>query len=176
MSQAALDRGLSGIGLTEHDIWWPDEDVDRLQTRFPGLVIMRGVEHSSPDGHFLLFLPEPELAGLPKYCPAKLLIPAVHDLGGIAIWAHPFRWEQDIPTWIEEARPDGMEVASSNMDRVVQDIARGFALKHNIMMFQNTDAHSHRTIGTFANDFPAIFSGVADFISFVQEQNRALLT
>jgi len=175
MCQAALERGLTGIGLTEHDVWWPAEEIDRLQAHFPTLVIMRGIEHSSPDGHFLLYLPEPERAEIPSYCPARVLIPAVHDLGGIAIWAHPFRWEQDIPIWIKEARPDGMEVASSNMDRVVQDIAMGFAVKHNIMMFQDSDAHHHKTIGAFANDFPESFSGVADFIRYVREKNKELV-
>ena len=168
----AIDRGLSGIALTEHDLWWPRKKIKKLRKKFQELTIMRGVEHSSPDGHFLLFLPDPDNSTIPRYCPAHILIPTVRDQGGITIWAHPFRWHGDVPYWLEVVQPDGMEVASSNMDSKAQAMARAYAETHNIMMFQNTDAHHHRALGKFVNDFPKEFKRVENFIRFVRERNR----
>ena len=59
MCLKAVEAGLSGIALTEHDVWWPLTDIQELQHRFPQLTIMRGIEYSCPEGHFLVFLPDP---------------------------------------------------------------------------------------------------------------------
>jgi predicted metal-dependent phosphoesterase TrpH len=127
MCQRAVEAGLAGIALTEHDVWWPLTDIQELQHKFPQLTILRGIEYTCPEGHFLVFLPNPENGEIPGWCSVLDLIPLVHNYGGIVIWAHPFRFSSKWPKWLKHVRPDGMEVASSNMHRQAEAKARKVA-------------------------------------------------
>jgi predicted metal-dependent phosphoesterase TrpH len=121
--RAAMERGLDGIAVTEHDLWWPVAKLEALRKKFSDLIIIPGAEYSSPDGHFLVFLPELETAELPPGLGVLELLPEIHAHGGIVIWAHPFRWRKTIPGWLHDVALDGMEVASNNMDSLAQTSA-----------------------------------------------------
>lgn len=168
MCRRAVEAGLSGIALTEHDVWWPKADVKELEHRFPELTIMRGVEYTSPEGHFLVFLPNPENGELPAWRSVMELIPMVHHLGGIVIWAHPFRFDKRRPTWLDHVRPHGMEVASSNMHRKAETMAKRVAAQQGIMTFNNSDAHHVSSIGRYGNELDVPLTRVEDFITYVR--------
>jgi len=152
MCSEAIKAGLSGIGLTEHDRWWPQLRLDRLRTAFPDLAIFRGIECSSAEGHFLLFLPE-GASGEIGPAPLSRLAPKVRDLGGIVIWAHPFRYDRSIPSWLGDVPLDGIEVASTNMDQRANNLSLQIARTHGILALQNSDAHAPNAIGTYSNAF-----------------------
>ena len=168
MCQRAVDSGLAGIALTEHDLWRPPSEIKELEQRFPELTIMRGMEHSCPEGHFLVFLPNPENGDIPAWCSALDLIPLVHNYGGIVIWAHPFRFSSKRPSWLKHAQPDGMEIASSNMDRQAEARAKKIAAKKNILTFRNSDAHDAFIVGRYGNELDIELTSVEDFITYVR--------
>jgi predicted metal-dependent phosphoesterase TrpH len=168
MCQRAVDSGLAGIALTEHDLWRPPSEIKELEQRFPELTIMRGMEHSCPEGHFLVFLPNPENGDIPAWCSALDLIPLVHNYGGIVIWAHPFRFNSKRPSWLKHAQPDGMEIASSNMDRQAEAMAKKIAAKKNILTFRNSDAHDAFIVGRYGNELDIELTSVEDFITYVR--------
>jgi predicted metal-dependent phosphoesterase TrpH len=168
MCLKAVEAGLAGIALTEHDTWWPATGLKRLQERFSELLILRGIEYSCPEGHFLVFLVNPENATLPARSSALDLIPRVRDHGGITIWAHPFRFSNTWPNWLDLAPPDAMEVTSSNMGRRAETMARILAAEKGIMMFRNSDAHHASILGRYGNELDTSLAGVEDFITYVR--------
>jgi len=176
MCLKAVEAGLAGIALTEHDLWWPSPEIERLQERFSELVILRGMEYSCPDAHFLVFLPKSEKRRLPGWCSALDLIHRVHDHGGIAIWAHPFRFSKTWPHWLDRARPDAMEVASSNMGQWAETMARKLAAEKEIMIFRNSDAHHVSTLGRYGNEWDISLASVDDFINYVRKHADAKTT
>ena len=169
MCQRAVDSGLAGIALTEHDFWRPPSEIQELQQRFPQLTIMRGMEHSSPEGHFLVFLPNPENGDIPGWCSVLDLIPLVHNYGGIVIWAHPFRFSSKRPNWLNHVQPDGMEVASSNMHRQAEAKAKKFAADRGIVTFHNSDAHDAFIVGKYGNELDIHLTCVEEFIDYVRK-------
>ena len=172
MCQRAVEKGLAGMALTEHDFWWPLSEIQKLQQRFPELTIMRGMEHSCPEGHFLVFLPNPENGAIPGWCSVLDLIPLVHNYGGIVIWAHPFRFSSKWPNWLKQVRPDGMEVSSSNMHHRAEDKARRVAKARGILTFHNSDAHDAFIVGRYINELDIRLTCVEDFIAYVRKQEN----
>jgi len=170
MCQRAVDSGLAGIALTEHDVWWPLADIEKLRDRFPELTIIRGIEYSCPEGHFLVFLPDPENGNLPGWRSVVDLIPLVRHHGGIVIWAHPFRFSSRRPNWLIHVQPDGMEVASSNMHRQAEAKARKFAADRGIVTFHNSDAHDAFIVGKYGNELDIHLTCVEEFIDYVRKQ------
>ena len=170
MCQRAFEAGLEGIALTEHDLHWPLAEIQKLQQRFPGLTIFRGMEHSCPEGHFLIFLPNPENGDIPGWCSVLDLIPLVHNYGGIVIWAHPFRFSSKRPSWLKHAQPDGMEIASSNMHRQAEAMAKKIAAQRGILTFRNSDAHDAFIVGRYGNELDIKLTCVEDFITHVRKR------
>ena len=170
MCQSAVDSGLAGIALTEHDFWRPRSEIQELQQRFPQLTIMRGIEHSCPEGHFLVFLPNPENGRIPWWCSVLELIPLVHNYGGIVIWAHPFRFSSKRQSWLKHAQPDGMEIASSNMHRQAEAKASKVAAERAILTFRNSDAHDAFIVGRYGNELEIQLTNVEDFITYVRQR------
>ena len=172
MCQRAIKAELTGIALTEHDFWWPLTDMQELQYKFPQLTILRGIEYTCPEGHFLVFLPNPENGDIPSWCSVLDLIPLVHNDGGIVIWAHPFRYSSKWPKWLNHVRPDGMEVASSNMHRQAEAKARKVAADKGILTFYNSDAHDAFIVGKYINELDIRLTCVEDFITYVRKQKN----
>lgn len=170
MCQRAVEKGLAGIALTEHDFWRPPSEIQELQQRFPELTIIQGMEHSCPEGHFLVFLPNPENGDIPGWCSVLDLIPLVHNYGGIVIWAHPFRFSSKRPSWLRHAQPDGLEIASSNMHRQAEAMAKRIAVQRNVLTFRNSDAHDAFIVGSYGNELDIQLTCVEDFITYVRKR------
>lgn len=166
--ETAVEAGLAGIALTEHNVWWPLDEVERLRRSFPDLTIFRGLECGCPEGHFLVFLPEIANEKPYEWCSVLDLIHAVHNLGGIVIWAHPFRYDRTWPDWLSCARLDGMEITSSNMDHEACSLARNAAAEKGIMVFNNSDAHHADFLGRYGNELNIVLDSVEDLIRYVQ--------
>lgn len=169
MCLTAVAVGLAGIALTDHDVWWPPADLEKLQRRFPELAIIRGIECSSPEGHFLVFLPYPEKVKLPIWSSVVNLIPYVQDHGGIVIWAHPFRFNASWPQWLDRVQPDGMEISSSNMHRQAEAMAKKLAAERGILTFRNSDAHIANILGRYGNKLDSPLTGAEDLISHIHQ-------
>jgi predicted metal-dependent phosphoesterase TrpH len=168
MCREAIKMGLAGIGLTEHDKWWPTPKLERLQTAFPDLTIFRGIECSSAEGHFLVFLPED--TSIEEVGPGTLyhLAPKVRNLGGIVIWAHPFRYDRSMPLWLGHVVLDGIEVASTNMDEKANDLSLQVARALGIVKFENSDAHDANSIGAYGNTYPCRLKDNRELTEYVR--------
>lgn len=88
LAAEALQRGLTGINITEHDRLWDAYKLNEYRQRHPGLFINNGMEVSTDLGHMIV-------VGLKQYVPgirrAEELRRVLDDVGGFMAVAHPFR-------------------------------------------------------------------------------------
>src|SRR5262249_59826314 len=95
---ARAPRRLDAICFTEHRLFPADPELDRryaeLTERF-GVMVFKGIEADTNLGHLLLFGVTREVLRRfdlsTRMLKSDTLIELVHDGGGIAIPAHPFR-------------------------------------------------------------------------------------
>lgn len=172
MLQKAIQVGLSGIALTEHDTWWPRSELRSIRQKFPDIVIFDGTEISCEEGHFLVFLPESSARYRIENCSIVKLRQIVDGHGGIIIWAHPFRYSKDIPSWLRYVKPDAMELKSSNMDDNASAMAYRVACEHGIPVLANSDAHHASTLGRFYNKLHAHLSNNNDLIRMIRGSKK----
>lgn len=89
--EQAIEIGLDGIAITEHYYFGASEEVERLSEKYKDkLVIIRGVEFSTRQGHCLVFGVDTDRL-FKKDVEMDDLINTVESLGGIAIPSHPYR-------------------------------------------------------------------------------------
>lgn len=87
----ALEAGLDGIAFTEHYSYGASEPVETLREKYGGeILILRGVEFSTLEGHCLVFGVDTDRFGF-RYPPVSELIRAVTERGGVVVPSHPYR-------------------------------------------------------------------------------------
>ncbi|MEE9913645.1 MAG: PHP domain-containing protein [Deltaproteobacteria bacterium] len=172
----AVSAGLSGIALTEHGMRWPDAEFDKLvrQAAARGLVMINGQEIHARDvrgrseGEYLLF-------GLKRSVTetrtAADLLKTVHDEGGIAIAAHPYKLSRGgrshyygagdliykLPLdGIELFHPDHGEPAMKKVQKAMDELK--------IPGTGGSDAHKILNIGSHVTLFENRITGEEDFI------------
>ena len=87
----AIERGLQAIVFTEHYSYGASEPVEDLGARYgASILILRGVEFSTAEGHCLVFGADTDRLSL-AYAPVEELVAAVNRGGGVVIPSHPYR-------------------------------------------------------------------------------------
>lgn len=91
--ERAISLGLDGVAFTEHNSFLASEPVEKLKEKYgKRVLIIRGAEYSSADGHILLFgIDERTINALGRHAPAIDAVRAANEAGGAAVVAHPFR-------------------------------------------------------------------------------------
>ncbi|MGI6621445.1 MAG: CehA/McbA family metallohydrolase [Bacillota bacterium] len=92
--EAAIEKGLDGICVTEHQSLYASRPFDELKKDYPSLVVLRGVELSTDAGHMLVYgIDDAEWNdwGKDRSVNGQELIDRVRKLGGVAIPAHPWQ-------------------------------------------------------------------------------------
>jgi predicted metal-dependent phosphoesterase TrpH len=87
----AIESNLHGIAFTEHYSYEASEPLECLKEKYRDkIMIFRGVEFSSLEGHCLIFGVNTDRLSI-KFAPVKEIVQLVNEEGGIAIPSHPFR-------------------------------------------------------------------------------------
>jgi len=150
MAYEACLRGLHVLAITDH--LKLHEDISQMKFRnyfmrcskinVKGLTIIPGVEVSSLDGDIVCLLPSfrlpPDSTIVRGGDPANETIDAIHDLGGLALAAHPFG-KRGVAEKLLELKFDGMEV--ENLTPVKYRGNSGLAL------VGSSDAHTRLGLG-----------------------------
>jgi predicted metal-dependent phosphoesterase TrpH len=91
MVARAISVGLGGIAFTEHYSYEVSEPLERLKEKYSeALLIIRGVELSTAEGHCLVFGVNTDRLSL-SLAPLEKVVRVVSEVGGIVIPSHPFR-------------------------------------------------------------------------------------
>lgn len=168
----AVELGLSGIVITEHDALWSEEELDELRAAAPELVVLGGCEVSGRQGHVLVY----GISDLTKLAPGvgwAELCDEVHRQGGVAVAAHPNRFGQDFDACLARtcAQLDGIEVMSKNMDHELRHRTAQI-LKANPLFttLGNSDAHEIHQLATCVTDFDAEIRNSGDLVAAIRER------
>jgi len=167
---------LDGICLTDHDFFWPAEEVRDLARRHDFLVLP-GCEINTDNGHVLVFGLERYVFGLHK---PDFLVDAVRKRDGVIIAAHPYRRRfLEDPGHLPEARREMLDRASGDgffgsCDAIEGINGRGNVAQNQfsqdlgdrlgIRMTGGSDAHRVEQIGTAATKFEREITGLDDLI------------
>jgi len=92
----AISKGLHGLAFTEHYSYDASDFADGLREKYKGkIMIFRGVEFSSADGHCLVFGVNTDRLFI-KNASMEEVIRVVNEKGGVVIPSHPFRGSNSV--------------------------------------------------------------------------------
>lgn len=171
MAATALERGIDGIVITDHDYLWPDDEIEALQTQFPSLKILRGIEVSTAQGHALAYgLSPAETTQLYLQMPLAELTQIVHSVDGIVVLAHPTRYDDDIPSEVYHSDIDGVEALSLNVRMYMERAIQSLSSQLDVPCIAGTDAHAADAVGFYGTDFDDPIRTEKDLVAAVKAQ------
>jgi predicted metal-dependent phosphoesterase TrpH len=163
MIQEAMQIGLDGICLTDHNFMWNQEESDRLRQKH-GFLILTGNEVTTDQGHMVAFgLDRP--MGRRGIVKLEELRKAVDDADGFLIVAHPFRGfltfgVGKLGLTVEKAsrRPffsivDAVETLNGKVTAEENRFAAKVANYLKLPVTGGSDAHAVSEIGCYATAF-----------------------
>lgn len=163
----AIRLDLYGIAFTEHYSFEASEAAEKLREKYHGkIMIFRGVEFSSEDGHCLVFGVNTDRLSI-KYAPAEELVRVVNEHGGVVIPSHPFRGGNSIGEKIEQVKGfcaiegyNGYSHHSHNIKAV------STAEKLRLPYTGGSDAHESKEVGACYTEFndPVTYSNFIELL------------
>lgn len=165
----ALDVGLDGVCITEHDTSWEEEALRALSggTR---LRLFAGVEVSTEWGDVLVFGLE---GGGPRAGSVEELRRMVDQSGGVMIAAHPFRRYSvvGVALDVEEACRwpllhfvDAAEVFNGISTRREVELAQGVLARLGLRGVGGSDSHAPHTLGACYTRFEGPLADVRELV------------
>ncbi|RRJ28861.1 PHP domain-containing protein [Halocatena pleomorpha] len=143
--EAAVNRGLDGIAVTNHDTL---EGVSAVQAAAPSaLRVIPGVEVTTSQGHLLaLGVKTPPAPDDPLP-----VIERVHEQGGVAVLSHPFDRLREAYTTDLDAIAAAVDAVEATNSRCLLSWDNGraqtFAQTHGLPRTGGSDAHFPMEIG-----------------------------
>lgn len=145
VAEAAVEAGLDGIAVTDHDTVANVNAVKRAAP--PELDVYTGVEVSTTAGHLLAIGVDTP----PPQTDLETVVDHVHTVGGFAIPAHPFDSLREncgdrLHSILDQI--DAVEVANSRCVRErFNREATAFAVRHGLAETGGSDAHFPFEVG-----------------------------
>ena len=135
---------LDGFALTDHNVMSGSDESVALG-REEGLVVVRGVEVSTSEGHVLAYgLASPVMSGMT----IEETIDAIHAGGGVAVAAHPRRFPSGMGLARAMAAPfDAIEVMNGGSSPRANDAAKHAAASFRKSQTGGSDAHRLEEVG-----------------------------
>ena len=162
---SAKEMGLSGVCITDHDshVLYPQAE---MLSKESGLVVIVGWEYTCREGHLLVF-GAPKLKRTQMPMPLGNVLNKIKSHGGIAIAAHPFRWDNPhMGNAIKDhvSLLDGIEAFNGGATAEENLFAYNFAKENELPILGGSDAHHVLRIGRFVTEFSRPVKNETDFI------------
>jgi predicted metal-dependent phosphoesterase TrpH len=167
----ALEVGLDGLVITEHDWLWTEDELEELRASTKSLVVLAGVEVTTEEGHFLAYGVRDPFR-IPRGISVVELCREIHRQEGAVVAAHPFRWAQPFETILSEKKPelDGMELMTNHMDEECRRLAADTFRRHTLCGLGSSDAHHLETVGICYTQFEAAIRTSRDLIQAIRSR------
>ena len=146
----AQSKNLDGVCITDHETMAAGHMLQEgLQSN--GLVVIIGMEYTTPSGDFLLFGPfEKLLPGLS----ARELLQVVNHANGVAIAAHPFREGRSTDeNLILEGHCSIIEGVNGRDNGYSKKMASQWEKDYGVRLVGGSDAHSVEELGKVVTSF-----------------------
>ncbi|HDH41206.1 MAG TPA: PHP domain-containing protein [Candidatus Altiarchaeales archaeon] len=169
MVRYAKKIGLDGIAITDHNVI--DGAIKALRYNSEDFTVIPGIEVSSKEGH-ILGLGITEL--IERAIPAEEVVERIHELGGIAIAAHPYdRFRSGVGDLIYKIDFDAIEVINGRTILTTRDM-RKIAKNIKLPKVGGSDAHSLDELGSVSivvdNDpIESILKGNVEIVADVKK-------
>ena len=173
---SARQAGLSGVIITEHMQYWPDDAWAALQRQAGELTVFRGVEVYGADGlHYLVFGLVSRLP-LDRRLPLRTLAEIVHAEHGFIALAHPFHSQHTVlPEEISVL--DGIEVMSPKMPTdALQRPCRDLAQRCQAVTIAGSDAHATPGVGMYGIELSRRVQTEVELIQELQANRFSLFS
>lgn len=154
--QISRDLPVHAVVITEHDVLWPREELEELQSQTDGQFrFFRAVEVSTDVGHILAYNLSEE-SDITVGMPLAKLARIAREEGAALVMAHPGRFTAAVPEPPSEAWQQiaAVEVMSNNIHVSQIPVVRQAVGALNKPMVANSDAHDEEIVGLYATEFP----------------------
>jgi predicted metal-dependent phosphoesterase TrpH len=160
---AAVEKGLGCIAITDHNSFAAYELV-----KDNGKVMaIPGIEVSSKDGHILAYGIDRDI---PRGMSIKETIDAIHDAGGVAFAAHPYRWWSGLGEDNTLANDfDGTEARNGRSTASSNKRSEALAARIGKPVSAGSDAHDPEHIGEGIVELPDGITTWQDALKAVME-------
>lgn len=163
----ARTAGLDAVCITEHDYQWEPGELADLNRQSGGLLVLAGLEVSAREGHFLVYgLPETDAVGPGITLRDLLAVVTRHEAAIVA--AHPYRWDQDFDTIVEEHGPaafHAIELVSNNVTTQTRLKSEALLSRYPVAATGSSDAHSPDIVGCYRTAFSRPIRSISDFVA-----------
>ena len=141
--ERAKELGFGCIAITDHNSFASFEDVKDCTD----IIFVPGEEVGSADGHIIALGIDREI---PKHLSIPETIDLIHEAGGIAIAAHPYRWwtglgEKNTLKYAEKF--DGIEGLNARSTKKHNTLSLKLATENGKCITAGSDAHKPGPIG-----------------------------
>jgi len=158
--------GLAGAVITDHDVLWPEDELERLREDFPSVAFYRGIEVTSQGCH-LVVVGLDRQDGLRRGTPVEEVVRIAHAQGAAVILAHPYR-DAD-PDVLPLDGIDAVEVGSTSFTRPEAARARALARRLGKPEVASSDAHALSRIGWAYTVFPRLPADEKELAAMVRD-------
>jgi len=161
--EMALERGMGCIAITDHNTV---EAYDLVKGN-GRVIVIPGVEVSSAEGHILAYGISVDI---PRDLPVKETIDLIHDAGGVAFAAHPYRWWSGLgEANVVNNGFDGIEALNSRSVKRDNMRSRRLAEGSGKPISAGSDAHVPEHVGDGYVELPDDISCWEDALRAVME-------
>lgn len=158
---AAKAAGLDGIAITDHHHTCNHEN-DLIAAAFQneGMLVIRGCEYSTANGHLLIFGVDVDKLGLGFYPPMQTVIIKVVAAGGVCVPSHPYYGYAKGMLGDKLYKLTGVPACEGFNGRLEAEMpiknghARKAAAKMGIATTGGSDAHWAEDVGLAYTEFP----------------------
>ena len=178
----AIDIGLDGIVITEHNLSWPEEELNQLRKKFKDILILNGIEITTIEGDLLVYnYFSNKIEDLPRAQKVREMIG--NDKTRFMAIAHPFReflvvGIGSLGIDMEEilSRPifnivDGVEILNGQVSKQANRLAKTVCKKKNLQPVGGSDAHELAQIGLCVTEFENDIKNELDLVNELFNNN-----
>ena len=138
--EKAKELGFGCIAVTDHNSFAAFEELKD----FTDVIFVPGEEVGSADGHIIALGIDREI---PKHLSIPETIDLIHEAGGIAIAAHPYRWWSGLGRKNVIPEFDGVEAKNSKSTPGANYRSKKLAQSFGKMVTAGSDAHNRFAAG-----------------------------
>ena len=140
----ARKNGLGGLCITDHNTMKGNIEARKIASEF-GLLVVRGMEISTTDGHILGYGIDEEV---PRDLSPEEALKNIRGQGGMAVVPHPYRfWSGLGRKNTLRIKPDAIETINSHSTSRDNAMARRLCEQMKLPMTAGSDSHETSTIG-----------------------------
>lgn len=147
-----VEKGLHGAVLAEHDSRWASAQFELLQEHDRRCQLFNGMELTTAGNYHFVLLGLEDDSLISKGMDAEDAIDKVHQQGGAAILAHPFR--TGVPPLQVLEKIDAVELGSTSFSEKESQLCALVAEELGKPLVGSSDAHALERVGWGYTEFP----------------------